>query len=194
MPVAKFTEFKHRKAGIYVISPQPPTDDSIEYKIGRTVQMEKRLNSYHICYNQGFYIYKAIMLNDLYKTKNKEDKAVSIAKTREVEKYLHDLLDPINVKSTTRRFNEWFMSKKGSDEIDKALIKTHEKFKRDTEYPILGFKPSETFYNKFYIDNFEELTVKEPPKELPQDGQKTRSGRVIRSTSKTKFKDMLYIK
>ena len=82
MPIVKLKEFKVRQVGIYVISPQAPEDDKISFKIGRTIQMNKRLNGYHLCFPDGFYIYKALMLNDTFKTQSKEDKKKCIDMTR----------------------------------------------------------------------------------------------------------------
>ena len=56
MPIVKLKEFKVRQVGIYVISPQSPENDTISFKIGRTIQMNKRLNGYHLCFPDGFYI------------------------------------------------------------------------------------------------------------------------------------------
>ena len=191
MPIVKLNEFKYRQAGIYIICPEDPTlQEKNGYKIGRTIQMDKRLNSYHICFNGGMWICKALMLNDLYKTRKNDDKKATLAKTIEVEKYIHKLLDKYNHTTSTRRKSEWYIC---TDEVlNKALIETHKRFDRDTDYPIVGFK--KPFYNKFYIDNIEDIiTSKITPKSMPQDGQKTRSGRVIKSTKDTKFKDMVYI-
>ena len=77
MPIVKLKELKVRLVGIYVISPQAPEDNKISFKIGRTIQMNKRLNGYHLCFPDGFYIYKALMLNDTFKTQTKEEKKKS---------------------------------------------------------------------------------------------------------------------
>ena len=64
MPLVKLKEFQKRQSGVYIISDQAPEDEKIKYKIGRTIYMNKRLNSYHICYPDGFFIYKALLLNE----------------------------------------------------------------------------------------------------------------------------------
>ena len=69
MPIVKLKEFKVRQVGIYVISPQTPEDDKISFKIGRTIQMNKRLNGYHLCFPDGFYIYTALMIHSKLKVK-----------------------------------------------------------------------------------------------------------------------------
>ena len=193
MPIVKLLEFrKGKQMGIYVISPQEPTDKEIGFKIGRTIQMDKRLNDYHLCYNHGFYIYRALMLNDTYGRRSKAEKQAAIDMTTKIEKHVHDLLKHINVKTPTRKYkSEWFLDSSKLEVIDKALIATHKKFEKETDYPLLGFyKP---FYNKFFIDGMEEVVLTEkPPSYLPKEGQKTRSGRTVKVSSK--LKDSLFFK
>ena len=139
MPLKKLKEFRNRQTGVYVISPQPPEDETIMFKIGRTIQMNKRLNAYHICFVDGFYIYKAIMLNNTYKTKTVVDKKRTLNKTIEIENFIHNQLESHRHKSTTRRKHEWFSFTGELTEIDEVLIACHNKFKEDTEYPITEF-------------------------------------------------------
>ena len=197
MPIVKLKEFKVRQVGIYVISPQAPEDDKISFKIGRTIQMNKRLNGYHLCFPDGFYIYKALMLNDTFKTQSKEDKKKCIDMTRKIEKFIHDDLNGIRFQSTTRTKHEWFVIDENItiQRISDALLKAHEHFKNETDYPIQKF--SKDFYGKFFIDDAEDYDirkdlkiVKEPPKYMPQEGQQTRSGRVVKKN--TKYKDSEY--
>ena len=196
MPIVKLNEFKVRQVGIYVISPQPPEDDTISFKIGRTIQMNKRLNGYHLCFPDGFYIYKALMLNDTFKTRSKEDKKKCIDMTRKIEKFIHDDLNKIRFQSTTRTKHEWFVIDNITlQRISEALLKAHQHFKNETDYPILKFRKD--FYGKFFIDDAEDYDirkdlniVKEPPKYMPQEGQQTRSGRVVKKN--TKYKDSEY--
>ena len=210
MPIVKLKEFKNRQAGIYVISPTDSNDakdaELIHFKVGRTIQMNNRLNSYHICFNEGFYIYKALMLNDKYDYKNKELRKICLAKTKEIEAHLFKLLEPINYTTTTRRKSEWFREKKTDTIIAEALIATHNAFKADTDYPIMNFSRKLSggfltapnyFYNHFFIDDTETIVIKQrlgitesPPSYLPQEGAKTRSGRVIKASSK--LKDVLH--
>ena len=199
MPIVKLKEFKNRQAGIYVISPTDSNDakdaDLIHFKVGRTIQMNTRMNGYHICFNEGFYIYKALMLNDTYDYKNKDARKICLAKTKEIEAHLFKLLEPINYTTTTRRKSEWFREKKTDTIIAEALIATHIEFKADTDYPIINFFRSEKlsgyFYNHFFIDDIETIILslgitESPPSYLPQEGAKTRSGRVIKVSSKLK--------
>jgi hypothetical protein len=158
MPLTRLKEFRNRQAGVYVISPQHPTDDTIMFKIGRTIQMNKRLNGYHLCFPDGFYIYKALMLNDTYKTRLKTDKQTALALTIKLEKFIHTLLEPYRHKSTTRTKHEWFSFTGNLEEIDKALITCHNEFKTETDYPITQFS-DKGFYDYFYIDDVEEMKI-----------------------------------
>ena len=141
MPIARYVEFYKRQQGISVISPQNPKDKEIAFKVDMTTGMNQRLNSYHICFNDGFYVYRALVLNDIYSARTKENKKVSSTKLREIESYLHKLLQPINWKTSTRKYkSEWFVDSGTLADIDKALLATHKKFRRETDYPIFGFK------------------------------------------------------
>ena len=51
-------------AGLYAISPiDPRGKGKISYKIGRTINFKNRLNDYHICYNEGYWISAILPLN-----------------------------------------------------------------------------------------------------------------------------------
>ncbi len=69
MPLAYISELAARNfksnAGIYIISEHPPTKKGIRLvKIGRSIDVRKRLNAYHICWPQGFHIWMLIKLSD----------------------------------------------------------------------------------------------------------------------------------
>ena len=130
--------------------------------------MNIRLNAYHICYNDGFYIHKALLLKDKYTTM---DKKLTITKTREVEKYIHDELLHINTTTSTRRLSEWFACSKNGQEIDRVLHTAHTKFIDDTDPPIIGFV--DPLYDRFIIDDIEEIKTElkitdKIPSYLPQ--------------------------
>jgi hypothetical protein len=159
MPLVRLKEFRKSQAGVYVISPQPPEDETIMFKIGRTIQMNKRLNAYHICFPDGFHIYKALMLNSSYNPKgNAVEKKRCVAMTMKLEKFVHDHLDDHRHKSTTRAKHEWFGFTGDLHEINEALIACHTKYKSDTDYPILVFS-KKGFYDYFYIDGVEEVKI-----------------------------------
>lgn len=64
---------KKRYQGLYCISPLNPNEASkpdFRFKIGMSTNLLKRLQSYHICYPYGFYIYGLLL------TKNKTQRQV----------------------------------------------------------------------------------------------------------------------
>ena len=200
MPLAKIKEFNNTsEMGIYCISDSDAgdyaPDDKINFKIGRTVDIRKRLNAYHICFNDGFYIYPTLLLNDKYNTlklklKGDARKAMrnkAIVKTKEIEKYIHDQLKDVNKTTSTRRISEWFEDRSDLNEINKVFKAAHIKFKNDTLPPIYEYK--DNYYNIFEIDG-EKIKVSETYKH-DYSGVKSKYGR-IRELSK-KLKDYKFI-
>ena len=58
MPVKLDELYGRAVGGIYAISDDPPEKRGKKnIKIGRTISFKNRLNAYHTCFNQGFYIY-----------------------------------------------------------------------------------------------------------------------------------------
>ena len=73
MPVY-LPEIKGERAGLYVLSPNLNRD---VFKIGISQSIKKRMNSYHICFPEGFYIHAIILFKKNIKIpplekKNKE--------------------------------------------------------------------------------------------------------------------------
>lgn len=196
MPLAKIKELQDVSlAGIYAISHMKPKKGKIDFKVGRTIDFRKRLNGYHLCYNEGFYIYAVLPLQKhKYPLVDKHERKVALSKTVELEKRAHELLQKFNFTTSTRRKSEWF--KATSAHIEKVFQQVHAEFHYHTIAPITQW--SDPYIHVFDVDGFEEdfakkHTSEKPPPELPQEGRKTRSGRVIKSTKNTKFKDMVYI-
>ena len=73
MPLAEVKEFERRQSRVYVISDHPPEDEKVKFKTGRTIYMNRRLDGYHLCYLDGFYMYKVIILNGSYTTETKKN-------------------------------------------------------------------------------------------------------------------------
>ena len=194
MPIAKIKELKNVcNAGIYCISSTEPKKGLIDVKIGRTIDFKNRLNAYHICWNEGFYIYDVLPLHKKYKLKTKAERKASLDMTIILENELFNMMKDKNVKTTTRTHkSEWFRC--SSDYVADMFQKLHEKFPNDTANPITRW--SDPLIHIFDVDGFTVDTLKtqeEPPSFLPQDGQITRKGRIIKSTKHTKFKDFEYI-
>ena len=66
MPVY-LPEIKGERAGLYVLSPNLNRD---VFKIGISQSIKKRMNSYHICFPEGFYIHAIIIIQEKYKNTN----------------------------------------------------------------------------------------------------------------------------
>ena len=60
MPV-HLPEIKGERAGLYVLSQN--LNRSV-FKIGISQSIKKRMNSYHICFPEGFYIHAIILFKD----------------------------------------------------------------------------------------------------------------------------------
>ena len=60
MPVY-LPEIKGERAGLYVLS---PTLNRSVFKIGISQSIKKRMNSYHICFPEGFYIHAIILFKE----------------------------------------------------------------------------------------------------------------------------------
>jgi len=202
MPVVDLLEFKNypRKspAGVYVISPDDVYEPNIRYKIGHTIDMKNRLNNYHICFNDGFFIYHALLLKkEKYPNRTKKQRETTFEMTEKLEKFVHNKLKDINWKTHTRTWrSEWFMTDSSDEQIKQALIDCHNEYKEDTHPPILQFEKPK--YDKFFIDGIENVKkrigiVEEAPSYLPENTT-TRSGRVVKKSSKLKDYDYIDIK
>ena len=60
MPVY-LPEIKGERAGLYVLSPN--LNRSV-FKIGISQSIKKRMNSYHICFPEGFYIHAILLFKE----------------------------------------------------------------------------------------------------------------------------------
>jgi hypothetical protein len=154
--------------------------------------LRKRLDSYHTCFNEGFYIYTILPLNHKkYPLDTKENRKKAGAMARKLEKELFNILKSSNQLFTTRKYrSEWFKTSK--KDITKAFEQVHKKYPNDTLPPISKWK--QDFVKPLSKTKEFELEVQdEPLKGMPKDKQKTKSGRVVKSTAKTKFKDYAFI-
>ena len=70
MPVY-LPEIKGERAGLYVLSPNLNRD---VFKIGISQSIKKRMNSYHICFPEGFYIHAIILFKKNIKIPTLENK------------------------------------------------------------------------------------------------------------------------
>ena len=94
------------KSGIYIISPTDIEKDpnkKIYCKIGRSTDLKKRLNQYHLCYPLGFHVYALLYIHTKGRTKNQ-----LIVHNLDMEIEIHHYFREHQLKTTMRGFNEWF--------------------------------------------------------------------------------------
>lgn len=94
------------KTGIYFISTENISGNiykKINVKIGRSIDLKKRLNQYHLYYPQGFYIYGLGAINNADHPKNGLH-----VHSIDTEILIHKYFDSFRLKTNTRNFNEWF--------------------------------------------------------------------------------------
>jgi len=112
MPIADIPELRHTSnAGLYAISPTPPSKKKTSFKAGRSVNFKKRLNDYHLCFNEGYYIYCILpIVKDLYhEDPLAERKKKILALTRRLETELFKLIHHHMELYTTRTTkSEWY--------------------------------------------------------------------------------------
>ena len=150
MPVnlKELTKYKANKGGIYALAPDKAEDPDTPFqmKVGRTVNFETRLNSYHLCFNGG---YRMIALLPL---KNTCPKDLREKRSRELEKRAHDILFRYKKSypnRSTSRGSEWYAV--SINHIKKVFQDLHNEYKSDkydlTASPILNFE--DDYLNKF---------------------------------------------
>ena len=132
-------------AGLYAISPSPPSRKKTSFKVGRTTNFAKRLNDYHICFNDGYYIYCILPLNNkVYEGKPAAEK---LAMTRRLEKEMFDLLEPyMELRETRSRKSEWYGLKQ--TDLAEKFQKIHEKFPEQTLPPIVEWEDAHVRFNE----------------------------------------------
>ena len=101
---------------MYLISPKDKKGKVNDFKIGLTLDMRRRLNSYHLCYNRGYHIHGLILVkSSVNKQDGKEQKLELSRLLRAAESQMFEWLKKYNVKTSTRtRNSEWFRGKKKS--------------------------------------------------------------------------------
>jgi hypothetical protein len=156
MPLKYIPELAARSfksnAGIYVISEHPPSKRGIKLvKIGRSIDLRKRLNSYHICFPEGFHVWMVIKLSpETLKLTKKE--RIHVTKVLEQRVFLE--LMHINLVNDARRFHEYFKITTSADfELLKESIERVSLGARPyTEYPPIVDWRHGTAYDHFLIE------------------------------------------
>ena len=116
--------------------------------------------------------------------RRRKKKQRTLARTIQLEKYIHDGLEKYRHSSSTRRKHEWFHV--DTEKWEKVLINCHNEFKNDTDYPVLKFE--EPFYGKYTIEGIEELKITDKrPKYMAQNpvkNSKVRQGSRVKEAPK----------
>ena len=156
MPLKYITEIAARNfpsnAGIYVISPDPPTKKGAKHvKIGRTIDIRKRLNEYHICWPYGVHIWMVIKLSPETRALAKP---VKIEATKVLERKVFAELIHLNLVSPSRRFHEYFVIKNEQDfeSLKEAIERIALNHRPVTEYPPVTTWKKGTAFKDFLID------------------------------------------
>jgi hypothetical protein len=192
MPLAQIKELEGNNSGIYVISPESPDDQKRNFKIGRTINMRKRLNNFHICFNEGYYIYAVLPLADKYTQRTKDEKKLAIEATSHIEKSVFEVLKKYNKTYSTRsKKSEWYYATKA--EVVRVLEMIHKTLPTHTKPPIIEW--TDDYLHEFEIDGFTidvagAIVQTEPLTGMVKDGYTTRSGRKVKAKKHT---DMYYL-
>ena len=149
MPVY-LPEIKGERAGLYVLSPNLNRD---VFKIGISQSIKKRMNSYHICFPEGFYIHTIILFKKNIKipTLEKKNKEPYKNKLNTYLKLYESILineikkrGGVNVNVTDERErarnieSEWFYV--GVRVMKNAFTEFYKKFPYDFNRPMLKFQ------------------------------------------------------
>ena len=149
MPVY-LPEIKGERAGLYVLSPNLNRD---VFKIGISQTIKKRMNAYHICFPEGFYIHAIILFkkNIQIPTLEKKNKETYKNQLQTYLKLYESILvteikkrGGVNVNITDERArarnleSEWFY-------VDVRVMKNaftefYKKYTYDFNRPMLKFK------------------------------------------------------
>jgi len=156
MPLAYITELAARNfksnAGIYIISEHAPTKKGVRLvKIGRSIDVRKRLNAYHICWPQGFHIWMMIKLSDKTRELAKPQR-IEVAKV--LEKQLFTELMHMNLVNPARRFHEYFVIRNNQDfeSLKEAVERIALNYRPFTVFPPIITWKKGTQYNEFEIE------------------------------------------
>ena len=191
MPIADIPELRNTSnAGLYAISPEPPSKKRTDFKMGRSVNIKKRLNDHHICFNKGYWIYCVLpLVKDLYHEDPLiERKKKILALTRRLETEMFSIVKPFMQLETTRtKKSEWF--KLTNAHLRNTFQHIHEMFPNVTLPPICKWE--EPFMHQF-DDEGEQIEVSDVPIAGMTQGRNVDGKRIIKV--KKLGKDEVYIK
>ena len=140
-------------AGIYVISADPPTKRGPKLvKIGRSIHMRTRLNSYHLCYPNGFHIWMIIKLAPGVNKKVSKKQLINV--TASLERRVFGELIHLNLIGPARKFHEFFTITTEADmaTLKEAVERVTMNFQPVTSWPAITEWEEGTAYREFLID------------------------------------------
>ena len=184
MPLRDMQELsKLSPAGIYAFSQTKPGKGRNLIKIGRTLSARSRLNGYHLCYNDGFYILAWLPLNAIiFDLRLKQTRKNALVWTKKLEARVFKLLEGFNVKTSTRTFrSEWFRI--SMKELHAVLNQTYREFEEICTQPWLQvwFSPPVDPAELQEAEDLDSIATRpEPPSYMPH-GVSERSGRVLKT-------------
>ena len=149
---------KADSGGLYALAPKM-LSGPYQMKIGRTINFRKRLNDYHLCYNDGYYVIALLPLKSRTPPKDR------LKITMQLEKAAGDKLGKSRTYANRQtRGSEWYY--KTTSQIHELFKALHQEFKRAnnigtgsyfvTDPPILKF-------NQKFVNVFNEEGIKTIP-------------------------------
>ena len=156
MPIKYIPELAAKRfqsnAGIYVISEHPPTKKGPKFvKIGRSIDIRKRLNDYHLCFPNGFFVWMLIKMSPKTRELAKPQR-IEVSKV--LEKQLFQELMHMNLVNDARRFHEYFVIKTAQDleGLKEAVERIAMNYRPFTVFPPVLEWEQGTAYKDFLID------------------------------------------
>ena len=120
-------DFRKIRAGIYVLSGEPDeVGKPRTYKIGYTLNIKRRVNSYHILYPKGVYTIGFLLL----------DRKKHLTRWLPGKIECWQVLQKMNSRLAEKLgINEGWHSNMSKEAVIAALVAVHEEFSEDTDYP-----------------------------------------------------------
>jgi hypothetical protein len=143
---------KAEAGGLYALAPTMKSGP-YQMKVGRTINFRKRLNDYHLCFNEG---YNVIALLPLKTRTSPKDR---LKLTMQLEKAAGEKLGKSRTYANRKtRGSEWYY--KTTQQIHELFKELHQEFKQDsyfmTDPPIVKF-------NQKFVNVFNEEGIKTIP-------------------------------
>jgi hypothetical protein len=145
---------KAEAGGLYALAPVMKSG-SYQIKVGRTINFRNRMNAYHLCYNEGYYVVALLPLKARTQPKDR------LKITMLLEKAAGEKLGKSRTYANRQtRGSEWYY--KSTHQIHALFKSLHQEFKTDnyflTDPPILKF--DQKFVNVFNEEGVKTIPYK----------------------------------